>query len=52
MLYLNILITDIRDVNNNSFGLLKRNRQHNHINYYNIVFIIKKDGLKNFMSSK
>lgn len=44
MLYSNILITDIRDVNNNSFGLLKRSRQHNHINYY-FVFIIKKDGL-------
>lgn len=44
MLYLNILITDIRDVNNNSFGLLKRIRQQNHINYY-FVFIIKKDGL-------
>lgn len=51
MLYLNILITDIRDVNNNSFGLLKRIRQHNHINYY-FVFIIKKDGLENFTSSK
>lgn len=51
MLYLNILITDIRDVNNNSFGLLKRSRQHNHINYY-FAFIIKKDGLENFTSSK